>query len=204
MIVDGDAERAGRRDDALRQIEVRGTDRWIARRVIVNEDHRHTPAVQRRADQGTDTDRTMINRAAHLERVRDQSVVAIEEERPKMLDRFHRGQQSKMGGNLCPAFEDWPAAHVRYCQVTDRAIDRGDQLPCSQFPYPAERCPVAADDIAERAETIDQSPGDRFRLVAAQRPKEVGQDASIFLSGRSAVPPTNSTTISHDMVANSV
>jgi hypothetical protein len=80
VVVHGDAERLGGADDVLGDGDVGLRGGRVARGVVVHQDERRGAQLQRALDHLAGIDRRVVDSAALLLLMRDQRVLAVEEE----------------------------------------------------------------------------------------------------------------------------
>ena len=88
--MDEDIQRGGGADDFVGHGDIGIAGAWVTARVVVNEDHRRCPQLQRALDDLAGIDGRVVNRAHLLYLVGDQLVFAVEEQDPELLALFMR------------------------------------------------------------------------------------------------------------------
>ena len=95
MVVDGDADLCQCRRHLPCRLDVRPGGRRVAARVVVDQNDGAGAQLERPLDHLARVERGLVDRAAALDLVADQAILAIEEQDPDMLGRFvpHRQLQ---------------------------------------------------------------------------------------------------------------
>ena len=143
--------------------------RWrgVARRVVVDKDHRCRVQFQRPLHNLARIDGDMVQRAFGLFFIRDQDVFRVEEQDAELLGIAMRHHRVAIGQQGVPAGHDMPLHHAGARQSMRRRFDnfQFQRNGGSGTRYLPDLCDTSRQHTVEIAKMVDQRAGQRFDIL---------------------------------------